>query len=323
VPVDQYNPNDRSQVALAGPAALPLDAAEEALKLALQYAQTDFAEGGEEARQELERMRKEVQDALVQSHKLYDPLKGPGAKLPRLVDLARRHSLLAESLKLISEKDPAEVQKEFGPMAGRAALLQVALELALGKVEDADFHLNGPDGLAAPEKAAEVEKAAGAPLVQLLQHQKALQAGQYREAGELLEGMEKHAPPMAALLDQLARNKIDSRELAVTALSESPPPATGPARLPVAIFQMFLIERGSRALEARRIVAAKLQEESRFYYRRGVLLLLAGDVPGAKRRFEQAARKAPPGWGVSDFHNAEAEAYLRLIDRAARKAAAP
>jgi hypothetical protein len=342
VPMDQYNPNDRSQMLIAGPTALPLDAAEGALKLALQYAQADFPEGsGEEARQELERMQKEVQDALVQSHKAYDPLLGRGAKLQALVEQARRHSLLAEALKLLSERDPAEVQKEFGPMAGRAALLQVALELTLGQVEDADFHLNGPDGLAAPEKAAEWEKAVGAPVVQLLQHQKALQAGQYREAGELIEAMEKHSPPLELLLTQLreemerqapalgpilgqlVKAKVEPKDLLFAALADAPPPAAGPARLPVGVFQMFLIERGVLALNARQVIAAKLQEESRFFYRRGVLLLLEGDIPGAKRRFEQTARKPPPGWGLPEIQNPDAEVYLRLIERAARKAAAP
>jgi hypothetical protein len=83
------------------------------------------------------------------------------------------------------------------------------------------------------------------------------------------------------------------------------------------------MERGARAIEAREIIVTKLQQEARFFYRRGALLLLEGDIPGARQRFQQSTRKPPPGWALSDIYSAEAGTYLRLIEAAEKKSAAP
>ncbi len=320
VPFGQFKPNDRSQMLLVGPTALPLDAAYVALDLATQYAKIDFAEASaDEAREELEKLKKEVQDALVKAHKNFDPLRNAGTKLPRLVTAARRSSLLAEALDLIARRDPEEVFKEFGTEGPAVPLLQIALELTLGKIEDADFHLNGPGGMASPDRAAELQKLGLLPQVRMLQHQKSLQSGQFRAAGELLEIMEKNTTPLSEILAEFARNKINPTELLVAAFSDAPPPSGGEAVIPVAFFKYLMNQRAEMALNARQLIIAKLQQESLYYFRRGSLLLLSGDIHAARHRFEQATRKPPDGWVLSVLRNAEADFYLRLIQQAERK----
>jgi hypothetical protein len=158
-------------------------------------------------------------------------------------------------------------------------------------------------------------------MVRLLQHQKSLLAGQYHAAGELLEAMEKNLPPLSALMAEFANNKIEPTGLLLAEFARFTPP--GAALLPATAFQVAQTERGGRAVEAREIIATRLQQESRFFYRRGALLLLEGDTRGAKQRFQQATRTPPAGWALSDFHTAEADNYLRLIEEAEKKSAAP
>ncbi|VTR99265.1 hypothetical protein : [Gemmata obscuriglobus UQM 2246] len=64
-------------------------------------------------------------------------------------------------------------------------------------------------------------------------------------------------------------------------------------------------------------LAGQLQADSNFFTRRGVLYLLEGDTPAAKERFKNALRKAPAGWGVPDMNSAQADGYLKLIEKAA------
>jgi hypothetical protein len=70
-------------------------------------------------------------------------------------------------------------------------------------------------------------------------------------------------------------------------------------------------------------VASQLQGESRFFYRRGILSLLEGDMPAAKRRFQQANRRPPEGWGLPTFGHQEAGNFLQLITLAERRSLAP
>jgi hypothetical protein len=314
VPLGQFNPNDRAQVVVAGPTVLPIDSAYEAFELAEQYAKVDLP-AGEEGRKELERTKKEIQDALVQAHKVYDPVKARGPKLPDLVNAARATSLAGAALAMLADKN-TDLGKEYGRDALRAGLLRVALELALGNVENASDLLKD---LASPESAKVVEEQKVTPVVQLLRFQTALQGGQYHEAGEVLESLEKQAPTLEAVVAEIAKGKVNPRDLLFAEFGRFPP-FVGATLVPTTVFELTLMERAGRALQAREVIAAKMQQDSRFFYRRGVLLLLEGNVPAAKQRFEQATRKAPGGWGLRDLRNGDAEEYLRLIRAAEKKA---
>jgi hypothetical protein len=60
----------------------------------------------------------------------------------------------------------------------------------MGRIEDADQTMHAQNGIAAPESARAIEEARLTAAVQSLRYQKCLHAGQYRAAGEVLEGAE-------------------------------------------------------------------------------------------------------------------------------------
>jgi hypothetical protein len=92
---------------------------------------------------------------------------------------------------------------------------------------------------------------------------------------------------------------------------------------PSAMFQFKTAERAELALQAREALATKLEFDTRYYHRRGVLALLEGDVRGAKQWFQQSIRKPPAGWYLPEFGHTDSQRYLRLIELAETKARAP
>jgi hypothetical protein len=63
-------------------------------------------------------------------------------------------------------------------------------------------------------------------------------------------------------------------------------------------------------------VVATQARESEFFFRRGLLSLLEGDIAAAKKRFEQCTIPAVKEWNVPERRNMAAERLLRLIRRA-------
>ena len=55
---------------------------------------------------------------------------------------------------------------------------------------------------------------------------------------------------------------------------------------------MFRIDNAA----VREVIVRKLQQDSNYFYRRGVLALLEGDIPTAKDWLRQSRRPPPPGW---------------------------
>jgi hypothetical protein len=180
--------------------------------------------------------------------------------------------------------------------------------MALGRIEDVATNLNDMESVAE---------------IQLLRYQKALLAGQYKTAGEVLEGGEKQSIGLEPILADLAKNKIGPNEFALAELTKWPPHTLGVGALPALVFQRVLAERAGRVYQVREILLGKMQQDGQYFYRRGVLSLLEGDIPAAKQWFTQTTRKAPAGWGLSDYHNPNAEEYLRLIEIAEKAAKAP
>jgi hypothetical protein len=89
------------------------------------------------------------------------------------------------------------------------------------------------------------------------------------------------------------------------------------------MFQLALRANGDRALQIRDTIRAKMDFDSRYFYHRGVLALLEGDNRTAKRWFQQSVRKPPEGWQLSDVVSVDALRYLRMLESAEKKAAAP
>ena len=65
-------------------------------------------------------------------------------------------------------------------------------------------------------------------------------------------------------------------------------------------------------------VLGAMQRDAEFFFRRGFMSLLEGDIPAAKERFRQSTRP-PPGWNIPTVRHPVAVEYLRLIEAAERK----
>jgi hypothetical protein len=70
---------------------------------------------------------------------------------------------------------------------------------------------------------------------------------------------------------------------------------------------------------ARQVIAGRLDAEATFFFRRGFLSLIEGDIPAARERFRQSVREPPPNWGLSKRGNRYALGYLQLIEAAERE----
>lgn|GEM_PF-1201071 len=362
VPVARYNPNAQFAI-INHPTFLPLDVARETLELALKYAEVDFVgEGSEDAKTIKAAVMKQIQGGLeavkqelVRPTQRYNELKSRAPKLPALVDAAQTNSQLGEALRLLSDKD-TDVEKEFGAGAPRAWLLRIALELALGRIENADDVLRA---IGTSENSKAFEAARLTPMVQVLKYQKALQAGEYKTAGEILEDMNNRGgreldklPPPAQftktmILEIIALGyRTNEPEKVLTGLLRPPPLVPIPPLMQTALLLAQGPARSSAAgvansrfqptnLEAwtgdwlaltrliRSQIVTQMESEASFFYRRGVLSLLEGDIPAAKRRFQQTVRKPPAGWDLSPVAVSEANSYLQAIQIAERKAVAP
>ncbi|MBN9121181.1 MAG: hypothetical protein J0I06_18855 [Planctomycetes bacterium] len=302
------------------PHFLPLDVARETLVLALEYLPLDTAgDPSDDAKRRvdmLEAARKEVEGTLIRANELYGQVKARGAELPVLVEAARGSSLPGEALQLLKD---ADLKKEYKEQLAHAAILLVSLDLALGRIEDANDSLGE---LAKPESLAALDQLKLTPVVQDLKYQTAFHAGEYKTAGEVLEGGSGRRVGLEPLLADLARNKITPHDLLFAAFADWPP-LTLNRLWPSVAFQMAAQERAGRALQARAAIAGKLEFDARYFYHRGVLALLEGDTRAAKQWFQQSARKPPDGWGLPALVHADAQRYLRLIEIAERRAAAP
>jgi hypothetical protein len=303
------------------PLFLALDSAHETMKRALEYAAFEYAEDSSERAQRLVQAvkdrAKEVEDALLLANDQYAPLKSRGAPLPQLVEAAIRWGLAGEALQLLIDRD-SDLDKEYKEGVLYAALKRVGLEIALGRIEDASENLKA---LNTPSVVENFARNRLTIQFQALRYQTALQAGQYKSAGDVLEANEGRAVGSEALLADIARNKIENKWL-FAELGAVPPPVFGGVLPSLAAFEGMLVPH-VQARAARDAIAAQMQQEAQFFYRRGVLSLLEGDIEGARKRFEQSVVKPPPGWHLSTVQPQGGALYLHLIELAKQRAARP
>ena len=318
------------------PHILAIDLAREALNDALKYADIDTAGGGGESAQAF---KKEVQSQLkgleneeVTYRQRFESGRRPETKLPDLVDRAIFNCMIGTALELLNRPD-VDLAKEYGPREALAALRHVALEIAAGQIENADFRFTGEKGLNSAQSAAAIERAGLSPRAQLLKYQKALHAGEYRAAGQAWESLnptvgqaDKLPPPGSDFPLPIVLNAIQATQgkdpaKALLAML-TPPLVPTPGHAQIVQLHFWFTSWVDVSGAIRQGIAAQLSAEAEFFYRRGVLLLLEGDIPAAKDRFKQSRREPPPGWRLSPivYRDANgfpaANAYLALIEYA-------
>jgi len=315
------------------PYVLPIDAARKLLERALAYAPTDFAgepaDRVQERLQSIESVLKEVESSLIQSREQYDQLKDQG--LRTAVEVARRNGLLVQAVDLLVDKE-ADLPAEYKEGVPQAMILRVAMELVLGRIERANALL---DALGTAEWDAQFQRAGLVGAFQRLRYVKAVAAGEYKAAGDLWEilagggiGTLDNMPPPGPTVPEkyvtstlgaiLGKQTMPEAQKALSALLH-PPLISSPFTQPLALFQLRILAGVTD--ELRRQIVIQLQNEAAFFSRRGILSLLEGDIPSARRRFQQSTRKSPKGWNLPDFVQTDALRYLKLIELAEKRAA--
>jgi hypothetical protein len=312
---------------------LPLDEARETLQLAQKYLQVAPPESEEALRgiqKELERELQDVETELGRMNNRYEQRKmtaGGQMKLAAQVEAALEFGLVGEALRILTDKD-TDLGKEFGPRALEVALSMTALQLALGRLEDAASGLDTLTSDPDVQKALSDENAR--PVVQMLRFHKLTMEGNYAEAGAIMESLDGRMvglDPAKSLRQQFdPKPFVESKQSLVAWATFSPLASLlAPTPMDVAVRSLGppIALNGFSVLQNN--LAEIRRRDSEFYTRRGLLSLAEGDIPAARARFLQARPTAEQKaenakWGLSEYRNQNAERYLRLIDEAAKRA---
>ena len=200
----------------------------------------------------------------------------------------------------------------------------IALEMRVGRIEEAAADL---DELAAafeqpgrtgsdPQMVAHLRR-----VLRYLSFQKNVLIGNYPDAGTDLEDVEGPLVGLGGLQEEVKRRGFDPRPFA--ALGAGWPVVTMlGAQSPLGVVALFWGgEMQARNFQGiRGTINRKMQADADFFFRRGFLALLEGDIPAARGRFQETTRPPPPGWNLPTVRHAMAGEYLRLIDAAEKKA---
>lgn len=338
--LSQQPPSVQNEVRRAGrPHLLALDLGREYLVLANQYAALEWNNLGDQVKMQVDRLKdwlKRVESEVVKANTTYVRASGQ-MKVRDQVRTALRNNLVGEALRILNDKD-TDLARDFGPdmlEVANLALQQAALELALGRLEDVGDRIDFA--------SARIELASARPesriLAQALQgiiYEKLLFEGNYAEAGKLMERLEGgslDADPAKSLRDKFdPRFFVQLKDRLVTWIYAAQFLAL------LSPTQFDLVIRGGTPEAAlgtygqdasgnphpgflflQQNLANRRAREAEFFFRRGLLSLMEGDIATARTRFLATRQPAIPEWGLPEFTNPTAELYLRLINQAAKK----
>lgn len=292
---------------------LPLDIARQTLALAEEYAKVEIYDSETRTAQlkEIGDQRKIVDAAHQKAVEEYNRRTERMPKLLDRHDAALRLGLVDEAIKKLHE---ADLVKEFGEAATGVAIHLVALELAVGRLEDANADLASVhDAINAMAAAPRVNQ----QVVQLTRRQtaeleveKLVLEGNLGEAGTQLESLFKGnvGKYPAPNMDQRPYETFGFGWPALGMFTATDTPLALITRYWGGYLQWvrYSNEVGS--------VSNTMQVEAEFFYRRGLLALLEGDIAGAKARFLSSHRPVPAGWKVREVRHRNAEVFLKLIE---------
>jgi hypothetical protein len=300
----------------------PLDLARQVLVAANDYAAVEFTREGPEFRkalaEELAGFQKQVDEVLRPTYNRYRDSVDRTTRVAERYQLARQFDQVGEAIRTLRE---ADLNREFDKAAPQMQLQLVALLLCVGRLDDAAREL---EAVRSYEDLA--RQLGGDPealtqfrfLTRYLDYHKLVLEGNYPAAGaelETLEGRVVGADPLAGIPPEL-------KPAGHTALRGAWPivgmlAADAPLGVITGYWAGLIQQRQFEYVQ--QVIAQRLDAEANFFFRRGFLSLLEGDIPAAKERFRQAVRDPPPGWGLSRRGNRFAVAYLQLIEAAERE----
>lgn len=301
------------------PMLWPLDLGREMFETALKYGIAGFNPGllnnvsPEQFAKELERRRDRFTSEFDASvRQLRTAAERPGARPRDRYRLALHYHLVGEAINVF-HANRENLQEEFGPDAIPTALQVVALELAVGRLEDAIDDLVWVsvriDGEANQPKSDPNRNRSNVALFSALMYRKLVLEGDYEGAGKELERLEGRD------IEAIRNQKIPTPNEAIAIPIVLPPINASGAEVAAMLFR-FHWESGYEGAQAR--LLSQLARVQDFFFRRGYLSLVAGDIAGAKKRFEEVPRKAVPVWKIPAYTLPAAPTYLRGIERARR-----
>jgi hypothetical protein len=301
-----------------------LDLSREMMLLAIEYAEIELTrENRSLLEKDLENMKvfaKKISEEVVKSTQSFEGEKLRQTKLPDQVRSALRHNLVGKALEILTDKG-TDLQKEYGQNLLDIVLIRIAFELVIGRLEDAATDLEFAPGLMEKMALHPNIRPAKQAQIQIMTIQKLIFEGNYKEAGELLGSMMgEHVgqdPPMS------------QKE---SAFHHPPGLVTWGVERTFQSFQLIpshptcFLGRDAMILDVLQPLVQRQQMLSRirnttcsYYNQRGLLSLYEGDIPSAKKRFEQSHQAAVPEWGVPEISNVKADLYLKLIKEAEKK----
>ena len=311
---------------------LPLDLARQMLAAAEEYAKVEIVESEVRANllKSLEDERKAVETSYRGVVEKYRPQAEKYPRLNQRYSLAIGFGLVGDALSQLKEADLA---KELGEGSSDFVLKMIAVELAVGHIEDASANLaTMREEL---NKLAD-QPGAGSQRVQVLRRrlaelefQKLFLEGNYGEAGRELEALAGGS--VGKYLSLSDSSRADLKGFDPAKLDDLPYQLFGSGWPAFAMFAstdtpFSLITRYwasyvqvVRYSVARDEILNRMRDDSQFFFRRGLLSLLEGDIEGAKQRFQNAYRPPPPGWKVLPLRVREAEVFLKQIEAAEKR----
>ncbi len=320
-PRNMQVPRDTRRI--AGPFLRAVDLSREMMELASQYLERESTEESKSQRDKVDPYKKGIEQELVKLNAQFEreKLQGGQTKLLDQVRSALRNNLVGEALKLLTDKERILELGRESPQGvqiiAEMALLRAALELATGRLEDASTDLDSMTDLLSAPMSKEAHQSL---IIQYngLNYQRMFQEGNFKGAGELLEGgattqigkdppltKEEEAVKLAPFM------ALGSVECAMQIAQLAPMPA-----LFIDPRNYLLLELIQPLRQRQDKLRAVRQNASNFFYQRGFLSLLEGDIAAAKTRFQQSRQPGVPDWGVPEVRHASAEKYLALIEAA-------
>jgi hypothetical protein len=307
-----------------------LDLARNMLLLSIEYAEVELRsetlapalkEYKEKELAEMKEMAKKIINEYLEITKRFENEQLRMLKLSDRVRSALKYDLVGEALKILTDKG-TDLQKEYGQGIADIVLIRVALELAMGQLEDAALDLEyAPPVLESARLHANVRQYLQMQFQQM-NIQKLILEGNYKEAGDyigsLYGGHVGEGPPLAADESAFKKSKtfVDwgtNRMMQTFQLVPSNPIENLLRRNMINDALQPFLQRRAKLVNVRTTA-------SDYYFARGLLSLYEGDIASAKERFKQSSQKGVPEWAVPDYKNPKAEHYLKLIEDAEDKA---
>jgi hypothetical protein len=327
--------NEARQI-IGGPTLRAVDLARETMDLARRYAEKELDPNKPAEAKMLKDLKddcKGIEEEYIKRNSQYERDKSAAASskaiLVEQVRAALRSNLVGEALRILTDK-ATDLPKEYGARIFEIVLIRMSLEMLTGRLEEAAADMEEapkvidstplpPD--AKPEAIAQYRAVSHLQLDQM-EYQKLNFEGNYQGAGDLLERnsqqVGKDLPPdPAESAFKLSKAIVDLGFERVL---------NGFDYIPVA--SLAFLGREVMVADAMKPFVQRQQklrnvrsEAADFYYRRGFLSLLEGDIPAAKKRFEQSRQPGIAEWGIPEQRSQSAERLLKLIEEAEKATA--